>query len=121
MRHGIYISKEKIVRTYKCGVLHCETHPAMYYNGHSVSFEDWYINGKFHRLNGPAHTTRDGNYLREYWYHEGKQHREDGPAIVWTRISTQEITLIAWMLDGCMIPQIFNMEDFRIYKLKAFS
>lgn len=37
----------------------------------------WYKEGKFHRLNGPAVESLNGE---KYWYKEGKLHRIDGPA-----------------------------------------
>jgi len=38
----------------------------------------WYINGKYHRIDGPAIELADGTKI---WYINGKEHREDGPAI----------------------------------------
>jgi len=38
----------------------------------------WYLNGKYHRIDGPAMECADGN---KYWYKEGRYHREDGPAV----------------------------------------
>ena len=38
----------------------------------------WYLNGKLHRVDGPAIEYADGD---KYWYLNGKRHREDGPAI----------------------------------------
>jgi hypothetical protein len=38
----------------------------------------WYLNGRFHREDGPAIECADG---RKYWYLNGRFHREDGPAI----------------------------------------
>jgi hypothetical protein len=40
----------------------------------------WYLNGKFHREDGPAIEFADGT---KYWYLNGKLHREDGPAVEW--------------------------------------
>ena len=37
----------------------------------------WYLNGKLHRADGPAHEYANGGKL---WYLNGKLHREDGPA-----------------------------------------
>ena len=37
----------------------------------------WYLNGKFHREDGPACEYTNGN---KHWYLDGKRHREDGPA-----------------------------------------
>jgi len=38
----------------------------------------WYLNGKFHREDGPAVEYANGD---KWWYLNGKRHREDGPAI----------------------------------------
>jgi hypothetical protein len=40
----------------------------------------YYINGKLHRLDGPAIIYPDGS---EYYYLNGKCHRVDGPAIIY--------------------------------------
>ena len=40
----------------------------------------WYLNGKFHREDGPAIEWTNG---RKSWYLNGKRHREDGPAFEW--------------------------------------
>jgi len=39
---------------------------------------EWYLNGKFHREDGPAFEGADGS---KFWYLNGKRHREDGPAV----------------------------------------
>jgi hypothetical protein len=38
----------------------------------------WYLNGKFHRVDGPAIEEANGSRL---WYLNGKLHRVDGPAM----------------------------------------
>jgi len=38
----------------------------------------WYLNGKYHREDGPAIECADGD---KFWCLNGKWHREDGPAI----------------------------------------
>ena len=48
----------------------CKTYP----NGDKV----WYLNGKFHREDGPAVEWANGHKV---WCLNGKRHREDGPAI----------------------------------------
>lgn len=40
----------------------------------------WYLNGKLHRLDGPAELMYNGY---KAWYKEGEIHREDGPACEW--------------------------------------
>jgi hypothetical protein len=37
----------------------------------------WYLNGKFHRTNGPAIEYANGH---KRWYLNGIRHRTDGPA-----------------------------------------
>ena len=38
----------------------------------------WYVNGKFHRDDGPAIECADGD--KQHWYVNGRHHRDDGPA-----------------------------------------
>lgn len=42
----------------------------------------YYVDGKLHRLDGPAVIRPNGN---NSWWHEGKLHRLDGPALDWGR------------------------------------
>jgi len=41
-------------------------------------YKSWYLDGKYHREDGPAVEWADGS---NFWYLNGKLHREDGPAI----------------------------------------
>jgi hypothetical protein len=45
-----------------------------YFNGNKA----WYLNGKYHRVDGPAFEYSSGT---KSWYLYGKLHRVDGPAI----------------------------------------
>jgi|TARA_R110000851_G_scaffold107800_2_gene228279 hypothetical protein len=38
----------------------------------------WYLDGKLHRTDGPAIDYPDGT---KQWYHQGSRHRTDGPAV----------------------------------------
>jgi len=40
--------------------------------------KEWYLNGKYHREDGPAIEWANG---AKSWYLNGELHREDGPAI----------------------------------------
>ena len=40
--------------------------------------KSWYFNGKLHRTDGPAVECSDGDKI---WYLDGKLHRVDGPAV----------------------------------------
>jgi hypothetical protein len=42
--------------------------------------QEWYLNGKLHREDGPAVIWASG---RQVWHLNGKLHREDGPAVIW--------------------------------------
>ena len=53
--------------------------------------KSWYVDGKLHRLNGPAIEFADG---RKYWFVDGKLHRLDGPAIEYANGDK------AWWVDG---------------------
>jgi hypothetical protein len=41
--------------------------------------QEWYMNGKLHKDNGPAVICANGG---ECWYINGKRHRINGPAII---------------------------------------
>ena len=41
----------------------------------------WYLDGKFHRADGPAIEYSNGVTA---WYLNGQRHREDGPAVIFT-------------------------------------
>ena len=118
MRQGTYISREKIIRTYKDGKMHSEKHPAMYHYAPNSTFEHWYKNGVLHRVGGPAIHTYDYGFEHFYWYQNGLQHREDGPAVVWTREGV--ISLVDWCLLGKHIPKCKSVADLKRFKLKAF-
>ena len=45
---------------------------------YSNGIKHWYLNGKFHREDGPAIEHADGY---KAWWLNGMLHREDGPAI----------------------------------------
>lgn len=51
--------------------------PAVVYAPHRL--ERWYLFGKRHRVGGPAVTFSDGSQL---WYMNDKLHRTDGPAVM---------------------------------------
>jgi len=42
--------------------------------------QEWYLNGKRHRENGPALIDKHDN---QEWYINDKLHREDGPAVIY--------------------------------------
>jgi hypothetical protein len=61
--------------------------------------EQWIINGKFHRENGPADICYDsyGKTHSEEWYLHDQLHRIDGPAV--TKHYLGEIRQ-KWYLNG---------------------
>ena len=61
---------------YLNGEFHREDGPACDY---IYGVTCWYLNGKLHREDGPA--IENSNAGDKYWYLNGKLHREDGPAI----------------------------------------
>ena len=66
--------------------------------------KSWYLNGKFHREDGPAVERTDGT---KRWYLNGKYHCEDGPAIDWAD-GTKE-----WYLNG----DVLSEEEFNAIRL----
>ena len=55
-----------------------------YYKSGQIQREEWYINGKYHRVDGPADIFyyELGIIKQEYWYINGLYHRIDGPAYI---------------------------------------
>jgi hypothetical protein len=71
----------------KLGLLHRVGAPAYVYfekskHGYYKKIAElWYLNGKLHRIDGPA--AKDCSGQEEWWY-KGIKHRCDGPAIRWS-------------------------------------
>ncbi len=62
--------------------------------------------GNFHRVGGPALTWRDaqtGVAVLEEWHLNGKLHREDGPAII-RRTPDGKVKSTQWFHHGELIP-----------------
>jgi hypothetical protein len=79
---------EDATRWYLNGEYHREDGPAIEFaNGDKL----WYINGQIHRVDGPAIEWTSGT---KQWYRHGKCHREDGPAIEWAN------GIKFWYLNG---------------------
>jgi hypothetical protein len=72
---------------------------AEYANGSKV----WWLNGKLHRVDGPAVEGADGT---KQWWLNGKRHRVDGPAIEFANGSKQW-----WLNDN----PVFTLEPIREY------
>jgi hypothetical protein len=61
------------------GVYHKVDEPAIL---HKNGGEEWWIDGKRHRLDGPAVTVIVDNIVTYEWWIGGKRHRRDGPAVI---------------------------------------
>jgi len=61
----------------------CKTYP----NGDKY----WYLNGKYHREDGPAVEYSNGD---KEWFLDDERHREDGPAVEYSNGDK------AWYLNG---------------------
>ena len=81
------------------------TNPKILNNGD----KHWYLNGKRHRVDGPAIEYADGD---RSWYLYGERHREDGPAVVYPDGTKH------WYLDG----KEYTEEEFgiEIHRYKIF-
>ena len=64
-----------------------------YYDGS----REWWVDGKLHRLDGPAVERSDGTNI---WYVGGKCHREDGPAV-----ENSDGTKF-WWFDGKLVTKL---------------
>jgi hypothetical protein len=73
--------------------------------------KEWYLNGNPHREDGPVLECADGS---KYWYLNGKRHREDGPAIEYASGNKE------WWVDGEQIKVSDNDTFLRMINLKAF-
>jgi hypothetical protein len=71
----------------------------------------YYLNGKLHRINGPAYESIDGTKI---WYQNGKRHRIDGPAIEYSDGYKE------WWFKGNYIDCKSQEEFERLIKLKLF-
>lgn len=59
------------------GEIHRVNGPALVGTSSDGGNELWFLNGKLHRDDGPAKTTK----FIEIWYQKGKVHRDNGPAV----------------------------------------
>jgi hypothetical protein len=70
----------------------------------SVLRETWQLNGRLHRLHGPALTECSeltGNTLFETWFSDGQEHRDDGPAIIeYDEFDSRRVTTVIWKRNG---------------------
>ena len=55
-----------------------------YYDNGNICSEEYYLDGKPHREDGPAKIAynQNGNIKIKEYYINGKRHREDGPALI---------------------------------------
>ena len=79
IKNGTYINDWLETEHYVDGKLHRVDGPAVVVDEDHPQCGQWYFNGKRHREDGPAWLTDDDT---ELWYWHGKKHRENGPAIV---------------------------------------
>ncbi len=69
----------------------------------------WYLNGKFHRTDGPAIEHSNGT---KYWFINGGLHRTDGPACEHSNGNKH------WYINGEMLSQEEYLQKTRKNKLK---
>ena len=76
----------------------------------------WYLNGEYHRENGPAVEYTNGN---KYWFLNGEFHRENGPAI--EDVNGDK----SWFLNGKYCTETTYWKKLkglkRLYKLKILN
>jgi antitoxin component YwqK of YwqJK toxin-antitoxin module len=82
---------------------HKTGHSVISYNeAGSASHEEYYMNGEYHRENGPAiigYYNENGSIQSEKYYMNGKLHREDGPAVISYHINGH-ITYDKYFING---------------------
>lgn len=80
----------------------------------NITTEYYNVNGKYHRLDGPAFAFN--NNAVHYWYRDGLLHRQDGPAIEYMMMPSFN----EWWYNGNKI-HCDSLEEFiQLLKLKAF-
>ena len=73
--------------------------------------KSWFLNGKLHRTDGPACEYADG---AKFWYLNGLRHRTDGPAVEWANGDK------SWYLNGKELTEEEYIIKMRINKLESF-
>jgi len=73
--------------------------------------KQWCLNGKYHRIDGPAVEYTDGS---KFWLLNGDLHREDGPAIEYSNGNK------FWYYHGEQLNCYSNEKFFKLLKLKVF-
>jgi hypothetical protein len=99
------------------GKLHCVNGPAIirtfpYY------FEEWWIDGKRHRVGGPAVTYDDGS---EDWLQNGKLHRVDGFAIVRNDTGFDLFSMYNYYNEQARFGKTTNQYFYKVKFIKAPS
>ena len=70
--------------------------------------KSWYLDGKLHRVDGPAIEWADG---RKEWYLTGELHRVDGPAIEWANGTKEWWLNDRWIFTLEPIGEYLIIED----------
>lgn len=91
MKNDLIIDSLDYKQYYKNNLLHRENGPAFEYKTKSGRLSSsWYVDGKLHRIDGPAVQHANGD---KEWHQNGLLHRVDGPAI--DRLNVKE-----WYCNG---------------------
>ena len=87
--------------------------PDVTYTNGIKTHEDWIVDGKYHRTDGPARIEwfdDDGSLSIEEWLVEGKPHRLDGPAYI---LHPEQHTIEYWIygieFDECKYEDAVKM------------
>lgn len=100
----IQIRSDGTIEYRRNGVYHREDGPAVIYDyPPSKKCCMWFLDGKRHRLDGPAVEWSDGS--TEWWY-QGLIHRLDGPAIEHSDGSE-------WWYMGLRFIDVVSVDDFQ--------
>ena len=82
-------------------------HTITYWNNGNKKAEWWKLNGKYHRVDGPAviYYYESNEILSEYWHINGGRHRIDAPALT-HYYKSGNIEREVWCFNG----EIHNIE-----------
>ena len=109
MNDGLYISESGHKRWYLNGKFHREDGPAVQYSSGS---KFWYLNGLQHRTDGPAVEYPDGT---KRWYLNDELHRTDGPAVEYINGTKR------WWINGNELSQTQYLQRTREKKLNLLG
>ena len=105
--HGVLTYRDgNHIERYEHGMLHSETHPAVFIRDDEGVGEFWYYKDVSHREGAPAiiEYLPNGSLQQEEWRFHGKKHRTEGPAVI--SYADGIVTKEEWWIDGKEVKEL---------------